>query len=190
MVVGLYARVYFESLDSVIFDKETALPMLANAHLSQFWVGLILAALFAASMSTADSQVLASSASVTQDVMPQYRHSYSASKVATLSVVFLAMMVALYGPDSVFVLVTLAWGLMMTTFAPLMIARVLDWSITPTHALISAGVGLGCMLGWRYGLHLGDAMYEGAVGFMISMTLTFMCKNISKVDGHQMDQTV
>ena len=47
MLVGLYARLYFESLNSVSFDKETALPMLADAHLSQFLVGLILAALFA-----------------------------------------------------------------------------------------------------------------------------------------------
>jgi hypothetical protein len=28
------------------------------------------------------------------------------------------------------------------------------------------------MLGWSYGLGLGDAMYDGAVGFIVSMTLT------------------
>ena len=177
MLVGLYARLYFETLESIDFDKETALPMLAAAHLSQFWVGLILAALFAASMSTADSQVLASSASLTQDVIPKYQKSYFASKIATLSVVLLAMLVALYGPSSVFVLVTLAWGLMMTAFAPLMLVRVLDWSITPSKALLSAGIGLIFMLGWRYGLNLGDAMYEGTVGLLISMTMTFTLRN-------------
>ena len=179
MLVGLYARLYFESLDTVTFDKEIALPLLAGAHLSSFWVGIILAALFAATMSTADSQVLASSASLTQDVLPQYKRSYSASKIATLSVVLLAMLVALHGPDSVFVLVTLAWGLMMTAFAPLMIARVLDWTISPTKVLIAAGLGLLAMLGWRYGLQLGDAAYEGALGFLISLCLTFTLKENS-----------
>ena len=179
MLVGLYARLYFESLNSVSFDKETALPMLADAHLSKFWVGLILAALFAATMSTADSQVLASSASLTQDILPKYQNNYLASKIATLSVVVLAMLVALYGPSSVFVLVTLAWGLMMTTFAPLMIARVLDWQIGAHRALGAAVIGLLAMLGWRYGLNLGDAMFEGAVGFMVSMSLTFTLKNKS-----------
>jgi hypothetical protein len=28
------------------------------------------------------------------------------------------------------------------------------------------------MLGWSYGFGLGDAMYDGAVGFIVSMTLT------------------
>ena len=179
MLVGLYARLYFETLDSVNFDKEIALPMLAGAHLSQFWVGLILAALFAATMSTADSQVLASSASLTQDILPKYQQNYFASKVATLSVVILAMLVALYGPNSVFVLVTLAWGLMMTTFAPLMIARVLDWQISAGKALTATGFGLFAMLSWRYGLNFGDAMYEGAIGFIISMALTFTLKDRS-----------
>lgn len=171
MLVGLYSRVYFEGVGAQSFDKETALPLLASAHLAPLWVGLILAALFAASMSTADSQVLASSASLTQDVAPQYRSSYKASKLATLSVVLLSMGVALYGPKSVFELVTLAWGLMMTCFAPLMIARVSRWEISPSSALVAAAVGLSGMLLWKYYLILGDACYEGAVGFLVSMPL-------------------
>lgn len=174
MLVGLYARVYFEAIGASAFDKETALPMLADAHLSPLWVGLILAALFAASMSTADSQVLASSASLTQDVAPQLRSSYVASKVATLSVVSLAMGVALIGPESVFELVTLAWGLMMTCFTPLMIARVCAWQPSTSRALCAAALGLFAMLMWKYHLGLGDAVYEGAVGLLVSMSLTVL----------------
>ena len=94
MLVGLFARVYFEGAE-VSFDKEVALPLLAGDLLSPFWVGLILAGIFAASMSTADSQVLASSASVTQDLMTEHRSSYRASKVATLCVILCALAVAL-----------------------------------------------------------------------------------------------
>lgn len=182
LLVGLYARVYFEMVGTLSFDKETALPMLAEAHLASFWVGLILAALFAASMSTADSQVLASSASLTQDVTPQFRASYLASKIATLSVVILAMIVALIGPDSVFELVTLAWGLMMTCFAPLMIIRVCAWHIEATRALWAAFLGLLAMLGWKYGLGLGDAIYEGAIGFMVSLPLSILLRDQTKLD--------
>lgn len=171
LLVGLLSRVYFEGVGVDQFDKETALPMLAEAHLAPFWVGLILAALFAASMSTADSQVLASSASLTQDVAPQYHASYRASKVATLSVVACSTIVALYGPESVFELVTLAWGLMMTAFTPLMIARVLGWRVSVKRALTAAALGLVAMLTWRYGLALGDAVYEGAVGLCVSLPL-------------------
>lgn len=176
MLVGLFARVYFEGVGTDTFDKETALPLLATAHLAPLWVGLILAALFAATMSTADSQVLASSASLTQDVAPQYKNSYIASKVATLTVTMLAMLLALWGPNSVFAIVTLAWGLMMTVFAPLMIARVLDWHISVSRYLISAMIGLIAMLLWRDFLHLGDAMYEGAVGMLVCLPLVALGK--------------
>jgi sodium/proline symporter len=171
MLVGLYARVYFDG-QPALFDKETALPMLASAHLAPLLVGFILAALFAATMSTADSQVLASSASITQDIATKHKDSYIASKIATVCVALLAMVIAFFGPDSVFELVTIAWGLMATCFAPLMVARVLGWTLSTNRYLISAGLGMIAMLGWGYGLGLGDAMYDGAIGFIVSMTLT------------------
>ncbi|MGB0640866.1 MAG: sodium/proline symporter [Myxococcota bacterium] len=172
MVVGLYSRVYFDGQSELIFDKEVALPMLASAHLAPLLVGFILAALFAATMSTADSQVLASSASITQDISTRHKDSYLASKVATVTVVALSMLIALVGPDSVFDLVTIAWGLMATCFAPLMVARVLGWTVSSKRYLIAAGLGMVSMLGWTHVLNLGDAMYDGAIGFMISMALT------------------
>ena len=163
-----------DGLPDLGFDKETALPMLASAHLAPLLVGFILAALFAATMSTADSQVLASSASITQDIAIKHKDSYAASKIATVSVALLSMVIAFFGPDSVFELVTIAWGLMATCFAPLMVARVLGWTLSTNRYLISAGLGMIAMLGWGYGLGLGDAMYDGAIGFIVSMTLTIL----------------
>jgi sodium/proline symporter len=174
MLIGLYARVYFEGQTNLDFDKETALPMLASAHLAPLLVGFILAALFAATMSTADSQVLASSASITQDIAIKHKDNYTSSKIATVCVALLAMVIAFLGPDSVFELVTLAWGLLATCFAPLMVARVLGWTLSTNRYLISAGLGVIAMLGWGYGLGLGDAMYDGAIGFIVSMTLTIL----------------
>lgn len=174
-LVGLYARVFFEGKHELApFDAETALPLLAMAHLPAFMVGLILAALFAATLSTADSQVLACSASITQDLFSRWRDSYLAAKVATVVVVLFAMLIAFVGPPSVFVLVTLAWGLMMTCFAPLMLARVRGWSIGPRISLLAPALGLLAMLCWRSALALGDAMYEGTIGFLVSVTLLFV----------------
>ena len=169
-LVGLYARVYFNGQVDILFDKETALPVLATELLSPILVGVILAAMFAATMSTADSQVLASSASVTQDIVPnESSSSYIRSKLTTLGIVFVAGVVAFAGPDSVFVLVTVAWGLMMTCFAPIMILRVLDRDISFNQMFIGCVVGVLTMLGWSYGLGLGDAVFDGTIGFLITM---------------------
>ena len=168
MLVGLYARIHLDGAD---FDAETALPLLAGDFLAPVLVGVILAAMFAATISTADSQVLACSASVTQDLAPSHRENHRNAKLSTVAVVFAAMGVALVGPDSVFVQVTVAWGLMMTCFSPLMIARCLDWAIDPRAAIAACVVGTASMLSWSYLLGLGDAVYDGAVGFLVSMAI-------------------
>ena len=85
--------------------------------------------------------------------------------------VLVSLLVALAGPTSVFELVTLAWGLMMTCFAPLMVARVRRWDISFEGYLTACLLGIGAMLFWKYALGLGDAVYEGAVGFVVSMPI-------------------
>jgi len=67
--VGLLSRVYFS--DSQSFDAELALPMMAKALLSPPLVGLVLAGIFAATMSTADSLLLSCSATLTQDLVKE-----------------------------------------------------------------------------------------------------------------------
>jgi Na+/proline symporter len=83
--------------------------------------GLMLAGLFAATMSTADSLVLSCSAAISRDLRPGKPSSYGQTKLATLGVVMVALIVALYGNKSVFELVILAWGLLAAAFAPLML---------------------------------------------------------------------
>ena len=62
------------------FDSELALPMLAQSLLPDVYVGLILAGLFAATMSTADSQILSCSAAITRDFKPGTKLSYLTTK--------------------------------------------------------------------------------------------------------------
>ena len=172
-LVGLYSRIYFDGQD-ILFDKETALPLLAAEQLPEFLVGVVLAALFAATMSTADSQVLASSASITQDLRKDQKDNYLYSKIATISVVVVSGLVAFVGPSSVFTLVTIAWGLMMTCFAPLMILRVYHKNIAWYKFAFAFGAGFVTMLSWTYVLGLGDSVFDGSVGFIVSLILCIL----------------
>ena len=74
LIIGLASRVTFTSSD---FDPELGLPMMAMETLGPFWVGLILASIFAATMSTADSQVLACTAAITDDIIPKWSQNRS-----------------------------------------------------------------------------------------------------------------
>ena len=76
--------------------------------------GLILASIFAATMSTADSQVLACTAAITDDIRPEWSQDHKTTKQVTLAVAVFATLISLVGQqfpgfgDSVFKLVVLA----------------------------------------------------------------------------------
>ncbi len=108
ITVGLLARVVLPY--SPTRDPELALPLLASELLPPLLVGLVLAGLFAATMSTADSQILSCSAALSQDLFPRWRDSYWIAKAGTLAVTLLVLIIALAGSASVFALVVLAWS--------------------------------------------------------------------------------
>ncbi|MGD9390609.1 MAG: sodium/proline symporter, partial [Thioalkalispiraceae bacterium] len=126
ILVGLLSRITFP--ESAEFDAELALPTMAMQILPDAMAGLVLAALFAATLSTADSLILSCSASVTRDFVqhPGRFHSLWAAKLTTATVLTVAVIIALTGAESVFALVLDAWGLLGSAFAPLVIMHALD----------------------------------------------------------------
>ena len=117
IVVGMLARLLLPDVGA--FDPELALPKLAIELLPPVMAGLVIAGLFAATMSTADSQIMACSATVTHDFRQDRRPSYWAVKAATISLAAFALIVAVWGHRSVFYLVLLSWSALGSAFAPL-----------------------------------------------------------------------
>ena len=137
--VGLSSRVLFPKTDS--FDPELGLPMLAMDTMPAIGVGMILASIFAATMSTADSQVLACTAAITDDIKPEWREDHKTTKKVTLVVAAFATAISiggLYVPggDSVFKLVVLAVYGLGSIFVPLLIIRWMGYKPDSTHTII------------------------------------------------------
>lgn len=161
--VGLLSRVYLPELGDL--DPELALPRMAQMLLPPVLVGLILAGIFAATMSTADSLVLSCSASIAQDLTPPHIRTLRLSKITTLGVTGLALVIALTGPRSVFALVILAWSTLASAFAPLMIVYALRRRPSETLVLLMMIIGPAVALLWRHlGLH--NQFYEGMPGIL------------------------
>ena len=135
--IGLASRVLFSSND---FDPELGLPMLAMDTMPAIGVGMILASIFAATMSTADSQVLACTAAITDDIKPEWREDHKTTKKVTLVVAAFATAISvggLYipGGDSVFKLVVLAVYGLGSIFVPLLIIRWMGYKPDSTHSI-------------------------------------------------------
>ena len=158
--VGLASRVLFPISED--FDPELGLPMLAMDTMPAIGVGMILASIFAATMSTADSQVLACTAAITDDIKPEWRENHKTTKKVTLVVAALATAISvggLYipGGDSVFLLVVLAVYGLGSVFVPLLIIRWMGYKPDSTHSIVMmcsafAGVIIWSMLPTILGL--------------------------------------
>lgn len=167
--VGLLSRVYLGG-DPAGFDAELALPTMAMELLHPVFVGLLLAGIFAATMSTADSLVLNCSAAITHDLLPRGIDNTFYLKLTTIVIVFIALVWALTATESVFSLVIFAWSGLASAFAPLLIVLSLGFRPGQRLSIIAMLVGLAVALGWRFaGWH--NAVYEGLPGIMSGLMI-------------------
>ncbi|MFT5484763.1 MAG: sodium/proline symporter, partial [Halieaceae bacterium] len=133
-------------------------------------VGLTLAAIFAATMSTADSLVLSCSAVLTHDLLPKNIERPLVIKLATALIVACALLLALLNNQSVFSLVIMSWSGLASAFAPLLIVLCLGRRPTESLSIVAIFLGLGSALMWRLlGWH--DAIYEGLAGIGVGLIL-------------------
>ena len=148
--IGLASRVLFSSND---FDPELGLPMLAMETMPAIGIGMILASIFAATMSTADSQVLACTAAITDDIKPEWREDHKTTKKVTLVVAAFATAISvggLYipGGDSVFKLVVLAVYGLGSIFVPLLIIRWMGYKPDSTHSITMMVSAFSAVIVW------------------------------------------
>ena len=174
VIIGLYARLILPDLLTQLgqmspeMASEQALPALSLHLLPALLVGVMLAGLFSATMSTADSQVLSCSAAITQDLFPKWSTSYLASKISTLSIGGLALIIALSASQGVFDLVLLAWAGLGATIGPLLCIRLAQKPLPSWVALSMMGVGLVSVKMWEYSVWSGS-IYKAMPGFLIPL---------------------
>ena len=146
--VGMLARLYLP--DTAGFDSELALPSIAMELLPPLWVGLVLAGIFAATISTADSLLLSCSSFISQDLLPGRFSSGIGIKLATLLVTLAALAWALLNRQSVFALVIFSWAMLGACFLPLILILLWRLPLSGTQAAVLMLVGGGSVLLWHY----------------------------------------
>ena len=166
--VGMLSRIFIPETSS--FDAELALPSMAIELLPGFFVGVILAGIFAATMSTADSLILSCSAAVSHDLSPSKIENTTYVKLITIAVVALALAIALFSTESVFNLVIFAWSGMASAFTPLLVILCLGYKPSQPYMVSAILLGLFTAILWRIA-GMQSFIYEGvpgmALGFLI-----------------------
>ena len=183
VIIGLASRVVFTGAD---FDPELGLPMLAMETLGPFWVGLILASIFAATMSTADSQVLACTAAFTDDVMPQISQDHKKTKIVTLVIAAFATAISIFGlyvpgGDSVFALVVLAVYGLGSIFVPILIIRWAGYEPDTNHTMTMMLAALFTVILWSVS-GFGDDIFPSVPGMGAAFITHFVMNQLRSSD--------
>jgi SSS family solute:Na+ symporter/sodium/proline symporter len=125
-------------------DPEKIMPMLATNLFPEWIAGIVIAAIVAAIMSTADSQLLVATSSVVEDVYHKLvnlkadqKKLLFLSRISVLLLSIIAFIFALPGEDSaIYFLVAFAWGGLAASFGPLIILS-LWWKRTTKWGAIA-----------------------------------------------------
>ncbi|MDO6427711.1 sodium/proline symporter [Thalassotalea sp. 1_MG-2023] len=169
--VGMLSRLFIADTGS--FDAELALPTLAQHLLPEVLVGLILAGIFAATMSTTDSLVLSCSSAVTHDISSKKIEKTWVLKATTTVVTFIALLLALTSKQSVFNMVIMAWSGLASAFAPLLITQSLGGRPNQLLSITAIFVGFAVALLWRMA-GLTEFIYEGLPGIIIGLLIFYI----------------
>jgi sodium/proline symporter len=197
LFIGLAGRVYFPDVAMLPdADTEQLYPFLAAQHLHPVAFGIVVASIFAAIMSTADSQLLVATSSVVRDFYEKILHRgeeipqqrlvlYSRIVVALL--VIAALVVGLLAEALVFWLVLFAWAGLGASFGPTSILA-LYWRGT-TRAGVIAGLITGTAITfiWELTPWLSSRLYELIPAFLGGLLATLIVSRLTRppeeVDG-------
>jgi sodium/proline symporter len=185
VLIGLVGRAWLTGVEALPnADPENLFPVLAQQHLPPAVFGVVVAAIFAAIMSTADSQLLVAASTVVRDVYEKVirrrplppRAAVVASRLVVTVLVAVALVLGWLADELVFWLVLFAWAGLGASLGPTSILA-LFWPRT-TAAGVVAGLIAGTVttLIWYFTPALKGIAYElipaFAVGFVATVVVS------------------
>ena len=164
---------------------------LARALFPPFLAGILLAAIIAASMSTADSQLLVASSSFTSDIYKPIIKKNKASEkeilwVGRIVVVIIAIIAYFIasnggsGAQAIMNMVENAWGLFGAAFGPAVLLSLFWRRFTYLGAVAGIVVGAVVDIVWLLCLTSSTGVYEILPGFVASAIVSIVVSLIDK----------
>ena len=151
-LVGILAVLILPNLD----DPEMAIFEVARLLLPAAVTGLVMAAIMAAIMSTADSLLLQTGSIASRDLYERFinpnaseRQMVMVSRGLVLAIAVIGYVVALYEPPTVFSIVIFATSVLGSAFLPAYFCAVWWKKANTAGALSSMVVGAGVAFGWE-----------------------------------------
>lgn len=205
VLVGLVGRFYLPQIVSsetvAMVDAAGGETIYITMVLNMFpklLAGVLLSAILAAIMSTADSQLLVTSSAITEDFYHAKFHKSANDKelmwVSRGTVVVVAVIAAFIATDpnsSVLGLVEYAWAGFGATFGPLILCS-LFWKRTNLQGAFAGVIvgGLTAIIWKQIGVAFGGifSLYEIVPGFVLGLIAIFAVSLLTPAPGKEIEQ--
>ena len=161
----MLSRLYLGDIGG--FDPELALPTMAQMLFNPFLLGMIVAGIFAATMSTADSLIINCSGNISHDLLGINTFSKKIIKTITLGVSLFAIGLALINSSSVFSVVVFSWTIIGYLFTPIVLMLFFGKTIKMKHVLITSLLA-SLLFYWMNYFNYYEAIYAGVFPFLFS----------------------
>ncbi len=194
ILVGIVGRGYLMlehpeiSLDE--FNAEHIFVFLSGDLFPALIAGVLYAAIMAAIMSTADSQLLVASSSITNDIVSKTKWAAKQeelqnklmwiSRSIVIVVAVLAIILALFGGSNIMGLVSYAWAGFGAAFGPLMILSLYWKRMNFQGAIASMVVGFATVIIWNTFLTADTGIYELLPGFIFALIAGIVVSLVTK----------
>jgi Na+/proline symporter len=162
-------------------DPERLMPLLAQEVMPGWLAGIMISGAIAAMMSTADSQLLVTTSTLSEDLYHKLLHRESTpqqlavfSRIATLIVGVLGFVLAVKSSDFVFRMVSFAWSGLAAAFGPQLLLTLWWKRTTGLAVLVSMIGGTLTVILWR-AFHLDQTVVtERVSGVAVAAVLVVL----------------
>jgi sodium/proline symporter len=193
-VVGVVGRKYF---GGGLSDSSHVFISMVRAVFPALISGILLSAILAASMSTADSQLLASSSAFSSDVYkPIFRKNASdremlwAGRIVVIIISIVALFIALNpNCNSIMDLVSNAWGAFGSAFGPVVLLSLYWKRLNYQGTLAGIISGFVVDLAWFKWLSESTGLYEIIPGFAAGLIVCIVVSLLTKAPSDEVIKT-
>jgi sodium/proline symporter len=188
---GLFAKVRI----GVLADAEQALPLAVNDLLPPILGGFVIAAIVSAICSTADSQLIVVSSSISRDIMPlitgkshtevDFKSTQRRDRLVLIVLGVIAVLLAATKSRVIFDFVLYAWSALGASFGPVVMLGLL-WKKTNRHGAIAGMLtGLIVTVVWRNVAALKGTVYELVPAFFLALLMVVVVSLLTGGDEKQ-----
>jgi sodium/proline symporter len=189
LIVGVVGKLIISPAYASQAAAESVFIDSAKLLFPTFIAGIFLCAILAASMSTADSQLLVASSAFSEDLYKTFIHKRASdkevlmvSRISVIAITLIAIFLAMDQNSSVFRIVSYAWAGFGATFGPAILASVF-WKKATRKGCIAAMISGGVtVIVWKQ-LHGGlFDLYELLPAFIIATLFLVVFSLLDKSD--------